>query len=262
MTPRRPKGTKPSPPPKPPAVPVERPWEEIRTAFVVGEETQDRDAASDVPLRVWPSFGALARRFSVPQEELEARARVDGWFARRDQFKLECDRARERKIAERIASNDMPARLAYLGIHNDIIRGLGRILEESVPKNKPAGQKGCSLLPRDLKVLADTTVSCSEVMAAAQGRRRGSESPFSLSVLVAQAQALQLPVPGVAPALQASLVAAPPAPAPSSDGPQIPQGSIWSLLLDAQRAPLPPAVAEADPYDMPSTLPAHLSSVR
>lgn len=258
---RRPKGTKPSLPPKPAPVPVERPWEEIRTAFVVGEETEARDAASETPIRVWPSLSALASRFAVPMEELDARSRVDGWLARREQFKIECDRARERKIAERIASNDMPARLAYLGIHNDIVRGLGRVLEEAVPKHKPAGKTGCSLLPRDLKVIADTTLSCSEIMAAAQGRRRGSESPFSLSVQVAQAQSMQVPVPGLPPAMQASLVAAPPVPV-VPDGPQVPQGSLWSLLLEAQRAPLPAAAVEADPYDEPSSLPSHLSSVR
>lgn len=259
-SPRRPKrpDTPPALPPPPPparsalAVPVVIDWEKIRDAFVVGEETGSLDQASGAPIRRWPALRELADRFSVPFESLEARSVVDGWDARKGAFVAGLERSRQRAIQDRIASQDANARLAYVGIHNDLIRGLGRIVQAGIPAQVPANGSGCSFLPRDLKVIADTTLACAEIMGAAQGRMKGTESPLTLAVQVAHAQALGVPVPSLSPAMQASL-----APVAAKDA-GINTTSLWSVLIEARRGPVP----KADPYDSPSPLSPALSSTR
>lgn len=239
-----------------PVVLAQVPWDTIRDLYVAGEELPDLDSSSEQHLRRWPALTSLATRFNVGMAELSARATVDGWEARKGMFQAEVERARQRAITERIARQDVSSRLAYMGIHNDLIRGVGRLLQQNIPAQVPAGGSGCSFLPRDLKVIADTTLTCAEIMGAAQGRVKGTESPMTLAVQIANAQMLGVPVPGLAPSQQPSLIQAIP-----GDSGKSQQVSLWSVLVEARRAPADPGPA-LDPYDHPSPLPTSLASDR
>ena len=223
-------------------------WDEIRAAFVAGEELPEIESASGQRLRRWPSLHELSSRFGVDFPALSARASIDGWEARRGVFQAEIETSRQRLIAERIASQDMPSRMAYLGIHNDIIRGLGRLIQQGVTET------GCTFLPRDLKVIADTTLSCAEIMGTAQGRLRGSESAVSLAVRISQSQAHNVPPPVVGGGFGGSLPNGEPATIEAVPQPT----SLWQVLIQARRGPSP----VSDPFDHPSPLPSHLASDR
>lgn len=245
------------PPPDPPKSVVEDTrLADAASFYVRGEGTGDTDVASGQELRRWPSLEEISGRFGIPVADLRVRSSVDGWEGRRAVFRAELDHARNRGIAERIAEQEMPARLAYLGIHNDTMRGLGKLLTQMVPRD---GQPTC--LPRDLKTVVDTAVKGAELLAHATGKTRESQGAFSLAVQVAQSQALGVPVASLPPGMQASLQPADPVSQVSAPS----AGSLWSILVEARRSAAPPGAPAApyrDEWDEPSPLPPHLASDR
>jgi len=222
--------------------------------FVKGEPVGAVDVASGQEMRRWPSLDEAARRFNFTTDEIRRRSVLDGWEGRRAIFQADLARARQKGIAERIAEQEMPARMAYLGIHNDVVRGVGTLLQQMVPRDGPP-----ACLVRDLREVLTTTCKAAELMAHATGKARESQGAFSLAVQIAQAHAMGVPVPTLPPGMQALGFT----PEDGSGHPAASMNaSLWSILVEARKlSNQPPATpGQRDEWDEPSPLPPHLAT--
>jgi hypothetical protein len=282
--PRRPKAIKPAPslqappppppppvvleavpaaPPAPPASPAPLPvlpslLLEAMALYVEGMAQPEADPASGQSLRRWPSLAELSGRLSIPMAALQDRALIDGWEGRRGMFQADLERSRHKMIAERIALQEMPARLAYLGVHNDLVRCIGRVASNLVPKD----DKAIPDIDQVTKTL-NATLKAGDVMAMSQGRTKESVSPFSLAVQVANSQNLGVPIPMLPPGTQVAMQEQ----RTSREAPVGQKSSLWQILVTARQftaedqAKAAPAPG-SDPYDRPSPLSNRLASDR